>query len=389
MNEFNITFSLDSPQNENTEIEISMDTLEEEKFLYKFLLGFQGKWNTISDFSENKHIKWTPIETGSYTVMAQIRKVDSAKSFDYVSKSEYLVENIHGIINKDILSGSIFIDEVVMERISPFIKNETIHVEVLASGSDNIKYCFIVKNDGQELEKIEYGFCNWVDFTPEISGKFELEIRVRDKNSQNEFDVNEIIPIDVLEFLPAKIDYIILPLRKYYIVSDVVELETIVRNTKNVLLKYILKINDVIIEETEYVEGKKYIFIPKCSGLYSVEILAKNINSKHSCDSKKEIRVRIYEFYPISNTKIFCDKAQIKSNESVTFSVSNEGGKDVVYEFFIMEGGNWKLVQNYSKKNYYMFIPFSKGIYKVLTLLKSQRNKISYEDYDIFTFNIE
>ena len=389
MNEFNITFSLDSPQNKNTEIEISMNTVEEENFLYKFLLGFQGKWNTISDFSKNKHIKWCPLETGNYTIMTQIRKEGSAKSFDYVSKSEYLIEDIPETDNKELPVGDIFIDEVVMERISPFIKNKTIHIKVMASGSDNIRYSFIVRKGGQELEKIEYGFCNWVDFTPETSGKFELEIRVKDKNSQSEFEVNEIIPINVLEFIPAKIDYVILPLRKYYIVSDVVELEAIVRNTKNVLLKYILKINDEIIEETEYVEGKKYIFTPKCTGIYSVEILARNIDSKLSYDSKKEVRVRIYDSYPITNTKIICDKAPVKANESVTFSVSNEGGKDVVYEFLIMEDGEWRLVQNYSKKNYYMFIPFSKGLYKILVLLKSQRNKTSYEDYDMYVFNIE
>lgn len=389
MNEFNITFSLDSPQKKNTEIEISMDTNDEEKFLYKFIIGFQGKWNTISDFNPNKYIKWTPLEDGNYTIMAQVRKENSTKSFDYVSKLEYLVEDVPDKYYKEVQSGAIFIDEVVMERRRPFIKNETIKIKVIASGSDNIKYSFMIKKDGEELEKIEYGFCNWVDFTPEMAGEFELEVRVRDKNSQSEFDVNEIIPINVFDFLPAKINYVILPLRKYYVVSDIVELEIIVRNTNNVLLKYILKINDEIIEETEYVEGKKYIFTPKCSGIYSVEILAKNIISKLPYDNKKEIRVRIYDTYPITNTKISCDKVQVKANESVTFSVSNDGGRDVVYEFLIMEGGNWELVQNYSKKNYYMFIPFNKGLYKVLVLLKSQRNKISYEDYSIYTFNIE
>jgi hypothetical protein len=389
MNEYDIVFSLESPQNKNTGIEISMDTSDEENFLYKFLIGFQGRWNAISDFTPNKNVKWTPAEEGNYTVMAQMRRENSAKSFEFVSKAEYAIENIPEKINKELLLGSIFIDEVIIEKSGPFVKNETINIKVIASGRDDIKYSFIIRKDGKELKKIKYGSSNWVDFTPEMAGEFELEIRVRDKISDSEFDTNKIILMNVLDFLPAKIDYVILPLKKYYIVSDVVALETIVQNTCNVLLKYILKINDQVIEEAGYVEGTRYIFTPKCSGIYSVEILAKNINSKIPYDSKKEIRVRIYDSYPITNTKVSCDKDVVKSNEPVTFSVSHEGGSDVVYEFFIMEGGNWKLVQNFSKKNYYMFIPFTKGQYRVLALLKSQKNKISYEDYDIYSFNIE
>ena len=66
-----------------------------------------------------------------------------------------------------------------------------------------------------------------------------------------------------------------------------------------------------------------------------------------------------------------------------------KAGKDVVYEFYLMEKGDWNLVQNYSKKNYYTFMPFSRDEYKVLVLAKSQHNKVSYEDYDTFTFVVE
>ena len=53
-----------------------------------------------------------------------------------------------------------------------------------------------------------------------------------------------------------------------------------------------------------------------------------------------------------------------------------------------MEKGDWNLVQNYSKKNYYTFIPFDKDEYKVLVLSKSQYNKVFYEDYTIFSFKV-
>ena len=75
-------------------------------------------------------------------------------------------------------------------------------------------------------------------------------------------------------------------------------------------------------------------------------------------------------------------------NEAITFVTQNQGGKDVVYEFYLMEKGDWNLVQKFSRKNDYTFMPFTKGIYKMLVLSKSFYKSISYEDYDIMEIEV-
>lgn len=384
LNEFNIKFGLDSPQDKNTEIEIFIDAKGE--YLYKFLCGYEGKWNTLNDFSEVGSVIWMPKEYGVYTIMVQIRKVNSSKSFDYVSKAEYEIKEIEKKIQKD---SAVFIDEIIMEKAKAFIKNETIRIKVSASGSTNIRYGFIVRKDGQQLEEIKYGTCNWVDFTPEFVGKFQLEVRVKDKYSNNDFDSFQVIPLEVRDYIKAEIDYILIPQKQYYVVSDEISLEAIVQNTDQVVVKYILKINGQIIEETDYVSGKKYKFIPKCSGTYSVEVLAKNIHCSNLYDSIKEVNINVFDYYPITKPSIACDKDSIKIGEPITFTAFCEGGKDVVYEFYIMENGQWKLVQNYSKKKYYMMMAFNKGSYKILVLIKSRISKLPYENYNLYVFNIE
>ena len=54
-----------------------------------------------------------------------------------------------------------------------------------------------------------------------------------------------------------------------------------------------------------------------------------------------------------------------------------------------MEKGNWVRVQSYSRKNYYTFVPFSTGIYRILVLSKSYYKKVNYEDYISLEFKVE
>ncbi len=78
-------------------------------------------------------------------------------------------------------------------------------------------------------------------------------------------------------------------------------------------------------------------------------------------DSKKEVKFYVREALPITNTKIKTSRTDIKCNETVTFSVDSEGGNAVLYQFYIMNKGEWKLVQDYSRKKYYTFMPLMKG----------------------------
>lgn len=106
-------------------------------------------------------------------------------------------------------------------------------------------------------------------------------------------------------------------------------------------------------------------------------------------DSKKEISFYVSEASPVIDTKIIANKLEANVNEELTFEVISRGGKDVCYEFYLMENNEWKKVQAYSRKHYYSFIPFIQGKYKILALAKSYYKKVNYEDYDEITFYVK
>ena len=91
--------------------------------------------------------------------------------------------------------------------------------------------------------------------------------------------------------------------------------------------------------------------MPKCQGKYTIEIYAKNTKCEEEYDNKKEVNFYISESSTVINTNLRYNKDKIKVNEDVTFYVESNGGKDVCYEFYIMEDGNWTRFQEYSRKN--------------------------------------
>ena len=172
------------------------------------------------------------------------------------------------------------------------------------------------------------------------------------------------------DYLPANIDCILFPCKETFLVGDEIGIEAIVQNTKNILVNFVTKINGHEVEETGFISNKKLVIKPKCSGKYTFEVYAKNIKCEEGFDTKKEFSIYVHEATPVTGTKITVDTESIKVNHEVNFWAESTGGKDVCYEFYLMEKGNWVKAQSYSKKRYYTFIPFSKGIIELWYLRK-------------------
>ena len=259
-------------------------------------------------------------------------------------------------------------------------------MKVKAEGGISLKYSFVIYKDNKEKERIGFSDSNWINFTPDEKGEYEVEIRVKDKYSSKEYDSHTFVYVRAKEYLPGEIDYILLPHKSSYLVGDLIDIEAVVQNTRSVLIRYVTKINGHLVEDTGFIQNKKIQLKPKCSGKYTFEVYSKNIKCEEEFDSKKEVSIYVSEATPVTNTKILCDREEVVCNKEVTFKVTSVGGKDVCYEFYIMEKGNWIKTQSYSKKNYYTFIPFLRGEYRVMVLAKSFYKKVNYEDYGEFSF---
>lgn len=342
------------------------------ELIYKFIV--EGPISEDTGYTRSAKFGWEPKIEGEYEITVFVKDISSNDEYEAKSSIDYVIDKRS--------EKPIRIKEIKLSREKDLLVGQLINMKVMAEGGTALRYEFIVFKNNIEIERIEYGLCNWADFIPEENGEYDIEVRVKDKYSEKDYDSNTFIKLKVSSYKKAEIDYALLSNKEKVIVGDIVELEIITQNTKEVRLRYKTKINGREIEDTGYINNKKIQFKPKCSGKYTVEIYAKNIKCEEEYDTKKEVNFYVFDSTSVINTKLMYNKDKLKFNEEITFTVSSDGGRDVCYEFYIMENENWVRLQKYSRKNFYTFIPFSKGKYKVMVLAKSYYKKVSYEDYD-------
>ena len=347
-----ISFNSDvkSPQVSGTDVTFKANACGGRELVYRYIVD--GPIAEDSCYTRSKEFDWDPREEGSYKVTLYVK--DTSFDGDYEDKKTILFD-----IDKKADKPIRILDVIANHRRETLI-NKPVNIRVIAEGGSILLYSFIIYRNGEEVDRIEYSRTNWMNYIPKKKGKYEIEIRVKDKYSLEEYDVQSNLFLRVKDYLPATIDYILLPCRDVFLVDDIIDVEAIVQNTKNVLVNFVTKINGHEVEETGFVQNKKIEVKPKCSGKYTFEVYAKNFKCESEFDTKKEINIYVHEAIPVTGTKIVVDKNEIKLNKEVNFWAESVGGKDVCYEFYLMEKGNWVKAQSYSKKRYYTFIPFYK-----------------------------
>lgn len=371
--------NLNSPQASETNIKFISETEGGNKILYRYKV--KGPIEVDTDYTESAEFVWNPKEAGEYEILLYVKNYDYDGEYEDKKKIAFTIEK-RG-------KKPIKILDVVVDREKRIIINELVNIMVNAEGGTGLLYSFIVRRGNTQIKKIDYNKHNFIDFIPKEIGDYEVEIMVKDKYSDKKCDANTIIYLKCLEYLPGEVDYIVLPCKENYLIGDTIEFECIIQNTPEVLVKYETKINGQSIEKTEFSKEKKLRFTPKIAGKYTIEVYAKNVKCEKEYDSKKQVNIYINEALPVINTKIIPNTLNPMVNEEFTIEAKSRGGKDVCYEFYLMENKTWKKVQGYSRKNFYSFIPFTAGKYKILALAKSYYKKVNYEDYAEISFEVK
>jgi len=373
------TTDLSSPQICNTQVTLKAIVSGGKELLYKFKID--GNLSEDSGYTRNNTYIWNTEKPGEYKLEVYIKDSAYSGTFEAVSSINFKVD--------ELCLDPVVINNVLLDKGNKILKGEALNIRAIASGGTDLRYRFIEKKAGREIYSINYGTCNWVDFSQNEKGTYEVEVRVKDKYSNRLYDSHTIIYIEVFNFMPASIEQILMPIKEHYVVGDLISFGAIAQNTRKTLFKYLLSINGHKVEETDFEKSSKYKLTPKCSGAYTLEIFAKNEDSDREFDSKKDVKFNISEALPITNTRIQFDRTNLYVNRAITFTAVSEGGREVLYQFYLMEKGDWILAQDFSRKNNYTFIPFAAGNYKILALCKSRYKKCVYEDYSIQEFNVD
>ncbi|MGL5616750.1 MAG: triple tyrosine motif-containing protein [Sarcina sp.] len=373
------TTDVSSPQVSGEEINLKTLVNGGSDLRYRYII--EGAYSEDSGYIRSNSYKWNSKTEGEYKITLMVRDESSEDEYEAIATIPYVIEEIK--------IKPVRISNINLSKEHNILVKDKVKITVEVDGGTAIKYAFIVRKNGIIYSKLDYNDKNWFELIPDMSGNYEIEVMAKDKYSDKDYDSHTVFPITVKKYIEGKIDHILVTSKEYFLVGDSVEIEAIVQNTQDTLIKYVTKINGQIVEETDFIQGKRIIVEPKCSGKYVIDLYVKNKKCDKEYDTKKEVKFFVNDSLPVNNTKISTEKSTFKVNEEIAFSASSEGGKNICYEFYIMKNGVWTLMQRYSRKNYYLFRPYLKGKYRILVLAKSHHRKTAYEDYANFEFRVK
>ncbi|MGL4454036.1 MAG: triple tyrosine motif-containing protein [Sarcina sp.] len=378
-----LTTDLTSPETVGENINVRAIVTGGKNVRYKFEV--EGPYTENSGYTKSNSFMWNAKKPGKYV----IKLFAKDESFVAEGDKDYEVTaSINFTVEEDLYK-PVRIIKIDAKNEDLHIVGKPIKVSVVTDGGSSVKYAFDVLKMGELIREYPYADENFIEFTPDEAGLYDIDVKVKDKYSEKPFDNHNIIHVDVKAYRKSKIDHVLVPAKDYFLVGDNIDIEAIVQNTRETLMRYVTTINGQIVEETEFGQVEKLAVFPKCPGKYVVEIYVKNKKCKIGFDNKREIKFFVNEAPPVTNTIITTNKTVYKLNEEINCIAQSNGGKGVCYEFYVMKNDNWELVQKYSRKKYYAFRPFLEGEYKVLVLAKSHYRKCAYEDYGILEFKVE
>ncbi|MBH0156809.1 SpoIID/LytB domain-containing protein [Fictibacillus sp. 5RED26] len=76
------------------------------------------------------------------------------------------------------------------------------------------------------------------------------------------------------------------------------------------------------------------------------------------------------------------------ANTAITLSAEAYGGYDKVYRFYVQEGTEWRMLQDYSTKNTYTWVPKEGGNYKFSVHVKDKFSAKNYDTYGALSYSI-
>lgn len=176
MNELSMRCSFEGTQNNEDKIAVHVDSKPDKNLLYKFIIGYNGTWNTIKDFGKEDNTFWEPKENGRYSIMVQARKEKSSRPFDYVSRMDYVIRKT----SEKLISG-------IKLNKKMFMIGERVVITAEAS-EEELLYRFFIKSGNEWKLLKDYSAHNSMCYSVKVPGTQYIMAECKKNNSKREFD---------------------------------------------------------------------------------------------------------------------------------------------------------------------------------------------------------
>lgn len=367
-----------APQPANTNIKVTADADGINNPLFKFWIYDGFNWKVVQDYSTIRELNWVPDRSGNYRIWVDVKDSLSTKERDSYKEILYTINNIAVISN------------IITDKISPQVMNSAINITAEAGGSSSILYRFWIY-DGSNWSIVQnYSKLNSYRWIPSKGGNYRIWVDVKDEYSKNDVDSYKQVFYDINSISLSELNT---DKASPQPTGQTIKFTAVGNGSSNLLYRFWILDSAGWKIVQDYSNTNTYNWNPTRIGEYRIWVDVKSPNSTKDYDAYKEIVYTIKDMVVVND--IIRDKQSPQLvNETINFTADAMGSASILYRFWVHDGYDWKVVQDFSSVKTYKWTPTKPGLYRIWVDARgvNSANEVdNYKEvvYEIKKFNTE
>jgi hypothetical protein len=328
---------------------------------YQFWVREGSSWRIAQDYSQSNTFTYTPSKEG--TLFVSVYAKDSTSTERYEAYKMDTV-TVNGMVTAVDLAKTVDTSKI----------GESITFTASAKGSSNPSYQFWIYEGGVWRIIQDYSTLNTFTYTPSKEGTYYVAVYARDSSSSERYEAIKNINFAVR----GKVTQVELNQSTTSLaIGESITYTANAKGSSNPRYQFWVNEGGVWRIAQDYGQSNIFTYTPSKEGTAYVSVYARDSGSTDRYEAVKTIsslvrgKVESVEVSQSTTTPIV--------GESITFTASAKGSSHSVYQFWVNEGGTWRIAQNYSTTNTFTFTPAKKGTYYVSVYAKDAGSTEKYE----------
>ena len=185
--------NVSSPQALGKTITFTTNATGTTSLLYKYKVNDGTQDVYVSDYSDDVTFAWTPAEVGTYTITAYVKDINSSNGYDAFATVQYVI--------KDALP--ITINSFTTNPDYSQVPIAIVTFKTIAVGGSELKYRYEIIEGTTRAFLNDYSNNNTYTLTLIKPGDYIINVYVKDKDSEAEYDATSQIHYTVKSPIPA------------------------------------------------------------------------------------------------------------------------------------------------------------------------------------------
>ncbi|UFT98878.1 SpoIID/LytB domain-containing protein [Radiobacillus kanasensis] len=283
------------------------------------------------------------------------------------------------------------VSSITTDLSSPQNAKDTIRVTANASGGSQLIYQFWVGYQGEWKLIQNYSGKSYVDWTPDTSGNYTLNVHVKDKYSSKDYD--DYITKEFVINEPIKVDGLSTSKTSPQELGQTINISASASGSTSLEYKFWAQNIDTNqwILLNDYSSSSTISWLPSESGNYKLVVHVREVGSTKSYDAYRTLDYKISEPPRVNISEITVDKVSPQvtgSNINVTAVATGE--TTLEYKFWAenTSTGKWTLIRNYGSSATANWTPNVAGDYKLVVHAREVGSSKSYDAYRTLNYKI-